>query len=281
MAEEQDPSGPSLEPPSLFRRKRKKADTPAPAVSEPQAEIPVETPVETPVEPTVEPTVVTPVDDSPTTILDATPTPTPTSVSPGPRPTAPPPPPLYVDEAPTETLVPQAPAAASAVTAPTTTPTTAPDAAPTPPRPPREGPLLPGRIAAAVAGALAGALIVGLTTAAFELCGQIQGTNSCGNPGILLLMAILALAVVLGTVVLRLCQVPEPGSTSFLAVGLTSVVALLFLVDALFEWWMVIVIPLVSVATFLLSHWVTTTFVEPATPGAVVNEPEVVDSDVR
>ena len=50
---------------------------------------------------------------------------------------------------------------------------------------------------------------------------------------------------------------PEPGSTSFLAVGLLSVVALLFLVGSLFQWWMVIVIPLVSMATFLLSHWVT------------------------
>ena len=94
------------------------------------------------------------------------------------------------------------------------------------------------------------------------------GHDSCGGPGFFLLVAILVLAVVLGTAVLRLCQVAEPGSTSFLAVGLTSVIALLFLVDALFEWWMVIVIPLVSVATFLLSHWVTTTFVD--------TEPEVV-----
>ena len=89
------------------------------------------------------------------------------------------------------------------------------------------------------------------------------------------------LAVLLGTVVLRLCRVPEAGSTSFLAVGLTSVIALLFLIDALFEWWMIIVIPLVSVATFLLSHWVTTTFVEPARPIGLSDDPKVVDHDVR
>ena len=94
-------------------------------------------------------------------------------------------------------------------------------------------------------------------------------------------LAILVLAVLLGTVVLRLRRVPEPGSTSFLAVGLISVVALLFLVDELFEWWMIIVIPLVSVATFLLSHWVTTTFVEPARPVGLTDDPEVVDHDVR
>ena len=128
-------------------------------------------------------------------------------------------------------------------------------------------PIVPGRARRrALAGLLVGALIVGLTAASFELCSRIQGTNSCGGPGFFLLVAILVLAVVLGTVVLRLCRCPEPGSTSFLAVGLTSVIALLFLIDQLFEWWMIIVIPLVSVATFLLSHWVTATFVEPARP---------------
>jgi hypothetical protein len=211
MAEKEESSGPSLEPPSFFRRRKK---------AEPASEAPV--------------------DDSPATILDDTSG-------------------AEVTQAPA-----QAPAPSPAPTSRT-----------------RSGPLVTGRVAAALAGLLVGALIVGLTTASFELCSWIQGTNSCGGPGVFLLLAILMLAVVLGTVVLRLCQVPEPGSTSFLAVGLTSVVALLFLVDALFEWWMVVVIPLVSVATFLLSHWVTATFVEPAKPVGVIDEPDVVDHDVR
>lgn len=256
MPEEQESSGPSLEPPSLFRRKKKKPEPPEPPEpsepSEPQGE------------------------DSPTTILDDTPAapasspgPKPRSKpgpKPGPKPTAPPPsvappsvpPPPFADDEPTETLQAQAPLQ---------TPVPAPTAVDTPPRPakpPRTFPVVPGRVAAALAGVLVGALIVGLTSASFELCSRIQGTSSCGGPGIFLLLAILVLGVVVGTLVLRLCQVPEPGSTSFLAVGLTSVVALLFLIDALFEWWMIIVIPLVAVATFLLSHWVTTTFVEPA-----------------
>ena len=70
--------------------------------------------------------------------------------------------------------------------------------------------------------------------------------------------------VFLGTLLLRSFRVTDPGSTSFLAVGLLAVLALLFLVDVLFNWWMIIVIPLCSVATFALSHWVTATFVEPA-----------------
>ena len=70
--------------------------------------------------------------------------------------------------------------------------------------------------------------------------------------------------VVVGALLLRAWGVPDPGSTSFLGVGLLAVVALLFLVDVLFDWWMVIAIPVVAVLTFVLSHWVTTAIVEPA-----------------
>jgi hypothetical protein len=90
----------------------------------------------------------------------------------------------------------------------------------------------------------------------------VKGTSSCGGPGFFLLVAILIVAVLLGAALAARRPVPEPTSTSFLAVGLLSVVALLFLVGSIFEWWMVIVIPLASVATFLLSYWVTTTYIE-------------------
>ena len=93
-------------------------------------------------------------------------------------------------------------------------------------------------------------------------------------------MAILAVAVLIGTALLRLAQVPEPGSTSFLAVGLLSVATLLFLVGSIFQWWMVIVIPLVSMATFLLAHWVTSTYVDAADDGSLPErQPE--QHDVR
>ena len=69
-----------------------------------------------------------------------------------------------------------------------------------------------------------------------------------------------------GQLLLKLLRVPDPGSTSFLAVGLIAVVALLFLIDVILDWQMAIVIPLVGLLSFLLSHWVTTAFVE--TPDA-------------
>ena len=126
------------------------------------------------------------------------------------------------------------------------------------------GPVLTGYPASAVTGLLVGALMVGLTVAALRGCEAIRGTATCGGPGLLLLVIILVVLVMLGQALLRAFRVPDPGSTSFLAVGLMAVVALLFLIDVILDWQMIIVIPLVGVATFLLSHWVTTAFVEPA-----------------
>lgn len=125
-------------------------------------------------------------------------------------------------------------------------------------------PLIGGLAAAVITGLLIGALMVGLTAASLRLCESVRGTSSCGNPGFLLLVAILIATVVLGSALLRFLRVPDPGSTSFLAVGLLAVLTLLFLVDLLANWWMIIVIPLLSALTFVLSYWVTTTLAAPA-----------------
>lgn len=125
-------------------------------------------------------------------------------------------------------------------------------------------PQLPGRQAAAVTGLVVGLLGVGATYLSLRLCSLIKGTTSCGAPGLLLLLAILIGLVVVGGALLRAFHVPDPVSTSFLAVGLLAVIALLFLIEVLLSWTMVIVIPVASVVTYLLSHWVTTAFIEPA-----------------
>ena len=122
-----------------------------------------------------------------------------------------------------------------------------------------------GALAAAVlTGLLVGVITVGLTSASLRLCEVTRGTSSCGGPGFLLLLAIMVAMVFLGSLLLRVLGVAEPGSTSFLAIGLLAVLVLLFLVDVLFAWWMIIVIPVFSVLTFALAHWVTTAFIEPA-----------------
>jgi hypothetical protein len=134
------------------------------------------------------------------------------------------------------------------------------------PRPTRELalPAVGGTTAAVLTGALVGVIGVGLTWASLRLCEVVRGTSSCGGPGYLLLLLILVAMVLLGTVLLRALGVPEPGSTSLLAVGLLAVLTLLLLVGVLFHWWMILVLPACSALTFAAAHWVTTTFVEPA-----------------
>lgn len=265
MADDRDTDTPSLEPPSLFGRKKKKpAQPPDPTASvepTPAYEDEVQEPVGDTAEDTVAVAVAEPAaDETPTTIFDAA---TITVPPPAIRPVAPPSSP--------------APAAPPAAAAPTSSLT--PPPAPATPKPTRE-PWVTGRPAAVLAGLLVGALIVAATAGSLRLCTEVKGTSSCGGPGLFLLVAILIVAVLVGAGLLRAARVPEAGSTSFLAVGLLSVVALLFLVGQLFAWWMIIVIPIVSVCTFLLSHWVTTTYVDPDNDGSDPDrEPE--PHDVR
>jgi hypothetical protein len=120
-----------------------------------------------------------------------------------------------------------------------------------------------GMVAAVVTGIVVGLGLVGLTWAGLRTCEVVRGTSSCGGVGYPLLAAIAVVMVVVGALLLRFAHVPEPASTSFLAVGLTAVVALLFLVDSLLDRSMVVVIPVITAVTFAAAHWVTRTFVEP------------------
>ena len=115
-----------------------------------------------------------------------------------------------------------------------------------------------------VTGLLVGLVVVGLTWASLRSCEAVQGTSSCGSAGYPMLGLVLALAVVTGSSLLRLAQVPDPVSTSLLGVGVAAVIALVFLIDHLDQPAMIVVIPLVCAATFAGSHWLTTAVIEPA-----------------
>jgi hypothetical protein len=139
------------------------------------------------------------------------------------------------------------------------------------PPPPEDGPrrtrpsiTLPGGWpAVVVTGLLVGLVVVGLTWASLRTCEAVQGTTSCGTAGYPMLGLVLVLAVLAGSTLLRLAQVPDPVSTSVLAVGCAAVVALVFLIDHLDQPAMVVVIPLVCAATFAGAHWLTTAVIEP------------------
>jgi hypothetical protein len=124
-------------------------------------------------------------------------------------------------------------------------------------------PALGAMTAAAVTGTLVGLATVLLTSGALRGCETVRGTATCGGgPGLLLLVVIFLLSTLIGGVLLRAFGVSDPSSTSLLGVGLLAVIALLFLINVLMSWWMVLVIPLVAAGTFALAHWVTTAFVE-------------------
>jgi hypothetical protein len=138
-----------------------------------------------------------------------------------------------------------------------------PGAEPKASRPPSSLPTLPGWIAALVTGLVVGVFGTLLTYVSLHGCDALKGTESCGGTGLFLLVIILVLMVLLGGVVLAVFKLPEPRSTSFLAVGVLAVVVLLTLVEQLFSAWMFLVVPVIGAASYVLSHWVTTTFIEP------------------
>ncbi len=241
--EDRDQDGPSLELPSFgFGRKRRNREVePAGPAADGTQPLP-----ETPTEASPAPEAVRPPPPEPAPVPDA--------------PAAPA---LFVDE-----TAPQVPPAPAPAPEPTPEPESAVAPAPTPAddsspaRRPFRLPAIDDRAAAVVTGLVVGVLTVGLTWAALGLCDAVKGTSSCGNPGYLLLVAILIAMVLLGSVLLRAWGIPDATSISFLAVGLLAVFVLVFLVGALESWTMILVIPLVAAAAYALSHWVTTSITE-------------------
>jgi hypothetical protein len=127
----------------------------------------------------------------------------------------------------------------------------------------RTTPLLPPRLAAVLTGLVVGAAGTLLTYGSLRGCETLTGTGSCGGgPGLLLLVAIFAVMVLLGGALLKAWAVSDPRSTSFLAVGITAVVVMLTLLEAVFSLWIFLAVPLVTMAAYLVAHWVTTRFVE-------------------
>jgi hypothetical protein len=121
---------------------------------------------------------------------------------------------------------------------------------------PRLGRAVPGW-AAAGAGLAVGLFGAGLTYLAMAGCEAVRGTSTCGGPGLVVLLAVLAVMTLLGAVLLRAWQVAHPGSTSLLAVGLVAVVVLLLLVDTIFAAWMFLAVPVLGAGAFSLAHRVT------------------------
>ena len=136
-----------------------------------------------------------------------------------------------------------------------------PEPRPTEPRPRRELPTvaLSGAPAAAVSGVVVGGLAVLLAWISTSACDAVRGTSSCGGgPGLLILAAVLVVLAYAGSLLLRFFDVPDAGSTSILAVGILTVLVLVFLLGSIDEWWAAVAVPVAAVISFCASWWVTT-----------------------
>jgi hypothetical protein len=117
--------------------------------------------------------------------------------------------------------------------------------------------------AAIVTGALAGLAAVGLAFGAAKGCEAVRDTESCGGGvGLLAIVAILAIEVAIGANLLKAWKISDPFSTSFLGVGIVATVAMLTFLDHLDSVWMLLVIPVMTAASFALSWWVTVRFID-------------------
>jgi hypothetical protein len=115
-----------------------------------------------------------------------------------------------------------------------------------------------------VVGAAVGVLGCALTWAGLQGCELVTGTDSCGGPGLLVLVLILVAMVVAGAAALKLFGVQDAANLSVLGVGLLATVALFFLTDYLDEPWMFVAIPALTSLCFWLAHGVTSSRVDEA-----------------
>jgi hypothetical protein len=140
--------------------------------------------------------------------------------------------------------------------------------APKPPRQRRSLPKLPrlsGLQVAAVAGIVVGVFLAFATYGTLHVCADVRGAATCGGKaGFPLLLAIGIIAVVGGGALLRAFGVRSPMGDSFLAVALVAVVTVLFFANHYDAWWMLIVVPVLSLAAFVLWHWVSVKYIDPA-----------------
>jgi hypothetical protein len=117
--------------------------------------------------------------------------------------------------------------------------------------------------AAIIVGLLSGLAAVLLAFGAGRGCDAIRGTESCGGGiGLIALVAILALEVLIGAALLKAWRIADPYSTSFLGVGVVAMIAMLLFLDSIDSPWMLLVIPLMTAASFALSWWITVRFID-------------------
>lgn len=135
----------------------------------------------------------------------------------------------------------------------------------------RSVPALPVPVAAAAVGLVVGLVGTLLTWGGLQACEVVRGTESCGGPGLLLLVAIVVVMVLVGAVLLALLRVPDARSISALGTGIVCVVAMVGLLEVVFSAGMFVAVPVVGAVAYAVASWVATRFVEEVDEGPGVD----------
>jgi hypothetical protein len=129
---------------------------------------------------------------------------------------------------------------------------------------------LPVPVAAAATGLLVGSTSALLVWLGMAGCEAWRDSPSCGGGlGLGMLVAVVAIAWIVGRLLLGFADVPDALMVSFLGVAVAMIVVMLFLIDETFSVWMWLVMPLLSAATFAGSAWLVR-----ALGGTSVDRPE-------
>lgn len=119
-----------------------------------------------------------------------------------------------------------------------------------------------GLSAAVMIGAIVGAFMALAVWFSGTVSQWTRGTSSLGDKGALILIAVFALAIIVGGYLLRLAGARSPFTISFLGSALVAVLSMLFLTDVFAHAWGVIIVVILAAAAYALSYWVTTNYID-------------------
>jgi hypothetical protein len=129
---------------------------------------------------------------------------------------------------------------------------------------------LPTPVAAAATGLLVGSTSAALVWLGMAGCEAWRDSPSCGGGlGFGMLVSVVAIAWIVGRLLLGFAEVPDALMVSFLGVAIAMIVVMLVLIDDTFSVWMWLVMPVLSAATFAGSVWLVRTL-----GGAAGDRPE-------
>lgn len=119
-----------------------------------------------------------------------------------------------------------------------------------------------GLSAAVMIGAIVGAFMALAVWFSGTVSQWTRGTSSLGDKGAIILIAVFALAIIVGGYLLRLAGARSPFTISFLGSALVAVLSMLFLTDVFVHVWGVIIVVILSAAAYALAYWVTTNYID-------------------